>query len=254
LRVGHAVALWKYPFLINLYREKNIGIELCPISNNLLGYVDDMRNHPALCYINNNLSVSINSDNRGLLNYPYVSFDWMDLYLAQRYPYVILKNIGYKSLFQSSRDDVYKTMIIGLWENAYETFTDQTVETLIPPALNLIPTDAILLEGRIGSSGPLETIPEDFLSSSQETGSDGTGSDGTVSEKNGSNGTVSEKNGSDGTGSEENGSDGTGSEENGSESKQQKIPDIVVEEIINPKEKTPPSFIPFQLASAKSSK
>jgi hypothetical protein len=214
LRVGHAVALWKYPFLINLYREKNIGIELCPISNNLLGYVDDMRNHPALCYINNNLSVSINSDNRGLLNYPYVSFDWMDLYLAQRYPYVILKNIGYKSLLQSSRVDAYKQMIIGLWENAYKTFTSQTVETLITVPLNLIPTALILPEGRIGSSEPLETIPEDFLSSSQETGS----------------------------------------EENGSESNQQKIPGIVVEEIINPKKVTPTSFMPFQLASVKSSK
>jgi hypothetical protein len=128
LRVGHAVSLWKYPFLINLYKEKKIGIELCPLSNNLLGYVADVRNHPALCYINNNLSVSINTDNRGLLNYRYVTYDWMDVCLAQRFPYVILKNIAYKSMEQASRDSTYVSIIKTLWEENYNRFLESNRE------------------------------------------------------------------------------------------------------------------------------
>jgi hypothetical protein len=122
LRVGHAVALWKYPLLIEDYLKKNIGIELCPISNNLLGYVDDIRNHPALCYINNNLSVSINTDNRGLLNYKYVTFDWMDLCLAQKFPFVTLKNIAYKSIMQSSRNKEYNNELLISWYHKYSEY------------------------------------------------------------------------------------------------------------------------------------
>ncbi len=45
-RIGHGFALAKHPKLIELVKQKNICIESCPISNNVLGYVKDLRCHP----------------------------------------------------------------------------------------------------------------------------------------------------------------------------------------------------------------
>jgi adenosine deaminase CECR1 len=46
-RIGHGYALVKYPHLLKVVKEKGIGIEINPISNQVLKLVDDIRNHPA---------------------------------------------------------------------------------------------------------------------------------------------------------------------------------------------------------------
>jgi adenosine deaminase CECR1 len=46
-RIGHGFALVKYPSVLKIVKEKQIGIEVNPISNQVLKLVDDIRNHPA---------------------------------------------------------------------------------------------------------------------------------------------------------------------------------------------------------------
>lgn len=45
-RIGHGYALVKYPNILKIVKEKKIGIEINPISNQVLKLVDDLRNHP----------------------------------------------------------------------------------------------------------------------------------------------------------------------------------------------------------------
>lgn len=47
IRIGHGFNLAKHPHLIELVKEKNICLEACIISNKVLGYVHDLRCHPA---------------------------------------------------------------------------------------------------------------------------------------------------------------------------------------------------------------
>ena len=45
-RIAHGIQLSIRPHLIEMIKKKNISIEACPLSNRILGYVNDLRNHP----------------------------------------------------------------------------------------------------------------------------------------------------------------------------------------------------------------
>jgi len=45
-RIGHGFQLFLHPDLLETVKRQNICIEACPISNLLLGYTVDLRNHP----------------------------------------------------------------------------------------------------------------------------------------------------------------------------------------------------------------
>jgi adenosine deaminase CECR1 len=64
-RIGHGLTLFKHPLLMQIVKERGMAIEVCPIANQVLGYVADLRNHPAVLYINSGLPVVICPDGPG---------------------------------------------------------------------------------------------------------------------------------------------------------------------------------------------
>jgi adenosine deaminase-related growth factor len=51
-RIGHGFALSKFePVLSRIIRERQICLEVCPISNQVLKLVEDLRNHPAVNFL-----------------------------------------------------------------------------------------------------------------------------------------------------------------------------------------------------------
>jgi len=50
-RIGHGYALRHHPLLLDMVKAKNVAIEICPISNQILELVEDFRNHPVATYI-----------------------------------------------------------------------------------------------------------------------------------------------------------------------------------------------------------
>ncbi len=75
-RIGHAYSLPKFPALMRIVRDKGITVECCPISNQSLGYVDDLRNHPGLVMLNNGLRLTISSDDAAIFGYSDLSYDF----------------------------------------------------------------------------------------------------------------------------------------------------------------------------------
>ena len=61
-RIGHGFALIKHPSLINIVKKKEVCLEVCPWSNLCLGYVHDMRTHPARQLLTKGIKCSINPD------------------------------------------------------------------------------------------------------------------------------------------------------------------------------------------------
>lgn len=125
IRIGHGINLWKYPYLMQKIKDKPLLIELCPISNFVLGYINDIRNHPGISYLNFNIPVSISSDNRGLLNYNYVSYDWFEFFIGHKLPLLYLKNIAYNSCkFSKKENDIE---LINRWKNAYTKYMSSSI-------------------------------------------------------------------------------------------------------------------------------
>lgn len=72
-RIGHGYALLKHPHLVEKYREANICLELCPISNELLHLCANARQHPYPQLLAAGLPCTLNADNPSLFRYVMIS-------------------------------------------------------------------------------------------------------------------------------------------------------------------------------------
>jgi adenosine deaminase len=58
-RIGHGFAVVKYPNILKIVKKMKIGIEVNPLSNQVLKLVDDLRNHPAAILFSDDYPVVI---------------------------------------------------------------------------------------------------------------------------------------------------------------------------------------------------
>lgn len=64
-RIGHGFSLVKHPLLMQLCREKNIAIETCPISNEVLGLCPTTKTHHLPILLSHCVPCTVNSDDPG---------------------------------------------------------------------------------------------------------------------------------------------------------------------------------------------
>jgi adenosine deaminase CECR1 len=62
-RIGHGFALARKPYLIAEFKKRDICLELCPISNQVLGLTPRMNGHAMYELLANNVHCTVNSDN-----------------------------------------------------------------------------------------------------------------------------------------------------------------------------------------------
>ena len=65
-RLGHGVSVVEDPSVVALVRERAVTLEMCPTSNRRTGAVSDIAEHPARRLLDQDVSVTINTDNPGL--------------------------------------------------------------------------------------------------------------------------------------------------------------------------------------------
>eukprot|EP01080_Neovahlkampfia_damariscottae_P012692 gene12692-6586_t len=127
-RIGHGFNLFRYPKLYDLIKEKDICLEVCPISNHVLGYVDDLRNHHAIGYLANNIPMVISPDDPGMMGYQGVTHDYfvamvywdLDLSGIKK---LILNSIKYSTLYSDQKKDLQ-----AMWEVKYDSFLDDVIK------------------------------------------------------------------------------------------------------------------------------
>ncbi|XP_053947221.1 adenosine deaminase 2 [Anastrepha ludens] len=81
-RIGHGYALPKHPNIWSTVKKRNIAIEVSPISNQVMGLVWDLRNHPATFLIAENFPVVITADYPGMWNSKGLSYDFYYTFMA----------------------------------------------------------------------------------------------------------------------------------------------------------------------------
>lgn len=100
-RIGHGHALVKHPVLWNAVKVREIPIEICPISSQVLNLVRDLRNHPAAFYVSENLPIVIGNDDAGFWNAKALSYDFYYAFMA-----FTPVNAGLKTLKQLALNSV----------------------------------------------------------------------------------------------------------------------------------------------------
>ena len=66
-RIGHGLTIHEFKELMNLARDTQICIELCPSSNILTNFKNNREKYPLFKYMKEGLNVTINTDDRGTL-------------------------------------------------------------------------------------------------------------------------------------------------------------------------------------------
>lgn len=78
-RIGHGTAAIKSKVILDLLREKDICVEVCPISNRLTNAVGESESHPVIEFINNEVPFVICSDNPSI-HRSSITEDYIDFY------------------------------------------------------------------------------------------------------------------------------------------------------------------------------
>jgi adenosine deaminase CECR1 len=103
-------------------------IEVNPISNQILGYVSDLRNHPARVLLANNVNLSINSDDPGVFGYDGLSYDFWMAYLNWDLTVKDLKKLVFNSIDYSTLNKTEKAKARKHLEKVWTDFVKKSVQ------------------------------------------------------------------------------------------------------------------------------
>jgi adenosine deaminase CECR1 len=120
-RIGHGLALVRHPLLMEIARERGIAVEVCPISNQVLGYVSDLRAHPAVAYLAAGIPVVLSPDDPGVMRHT-VSHDFYEAFLAWELDLRGLKQLAMSSLVHSAMAPEEKQRALAAWEKRWAAF------------------------------------------------------------------------------------------------------------------------------------
>lgn len=68
-RIGHGFSLYKHPLLVEMVKQKNILIESCPISNEILRLTNSVKAHPLPALLSRGVVVCLSNDDPAVLGH-----------------------------------------------------------------------------------------------------------------------------------------------------------------------------------------
>lgn len=131
-RIGHGFQLQLFPYLQDLCKEKDICVECCPLSNMVLGYVKDLRQHPVSYLIRRGVQCSISSDDPGLFGYEGVTLDYLYAVGAWQLNIRDLKQLAingvkYASITEAHKDKLMKEQFEPKWAEWIRQINEDTL-------------------------------------------------------------------------------------------------------------------------------
>ncbi|KAK3577097.1 hypothetical protein CHS0354_037127 [Potamilus streckersoni] len=167
-RIGHGIALANHPFLMKVLKSKKIAIEANPVSNMLLGYVQDQRHHPAITYFRYGVPVVISADDPATFGYDYFTTDWYEAFMGWGLDLADLRQLANNSLQYSAMSSSEKINAFGKWIKAWNKFIQETKKeacdsdfTSVQPFISSI----FPKEGNISGITKVEVFGRNFESS-----------------------------------------------------------------------------------------
>jgi len=107
-RIGHGFAINNHPHIVDLVKEKEICLEVCPLSNLILGYIFDLRWHPCRSLMYRGVPLTINADDPGFWGTKGVSLDYVYAIVSWELSLRELKQFAFNAIKYSSVKDKTK--------------------------------------------------------------------------------------------------------------------------------------------------
>ena len=123
-RVGHGLNLYRYPDLHARYVKAEICLEVCPISNQRLGYTKDLRSHPATEYLRTGVSMALCSDDPAYMEYNELTDDFFAAVLCWNAKLSDLKLLAINSIMYSGLEDEVKYNSLRDFRTMWDKFID----------------------------------------------------------------------------------------------------------------------------------
>jgi adenosine deaminase CECR1 len=136
-RIGHGFNLMFYPEAQNLLIQKNIAIEVCPLSNQILGYVHDLRIHPAIGYFLQGVPIALSSDDPFIFGYTGMTFDYLEALISWQLSLQDLKTLAVNSIVYSGQSLSEKQNHLDIWSQRWDKFIE-TWQTKINNSNSLV--------------------------------------------------------------------------------------------------------------------
>ncbi|XP_035002833.2 adenosine deaminase 2-A isoform X2 [Hippoglossus stenolepis] len=124
-RIGHGYALAHHLLAKELSRRRNVAVELCPISNQVLKLVSDLRNHPAAVLMSEGHPMVISSDDPSLFSTTGLSYDFYQAFVGiggLTANVGTLKELALNSIRYSSLPAHLKDRGRVMWQNQWDAF------------------------------------------------------------------------------------------------------------------------------------
>ncbi|WP_185286534.1 amidohydrolase family protein [Chryseobacterium indologenes] len=124
-RIGHGLNLIYFPESMKLVKKQDKLVEVSPISNQILGYVSDMRNHPARVLLSHGIQCSINSDDPSVYGYEGLSYDFWTAFVYWELDVKALKKLVFNSINYSSLNNKEKETAIAHLNTQWNDFVQK---------------------------------------------------------------------------------------------------------------------------------
>ena len=121
-RIGHGLNLYRFPEIMELVREGGICLEVCPISNQALEYVEDLRGHPATEYLKRGVPISICSDDPAYQEHATLTDDFFSAIVCWDLGLAEIKQLCLNSITCSGMDDLQREELMQSWQKQWDTF------------------------------------------------------------------------------------------------------------------------------------
>jgi len=129
-RIGHGFNLFRFPHLMDLVRDENICVEVNPLSNQILGYIRDLRLHPASTYLRRGIDCVISSDDPMIFDYRGLSYDFWSVFLAWELDLAALKKLSRNSLEYAAFTEPEKQKALENWDKRWRAFVQEALEII----------------------------------------------------------------------------------------------------------------------------
>ena len=154
-RIGHGLGFIKHPYMLNIIKERNVAIESCIVSNQILGYMADLRNHPAIHYIKQGIPVVLGSDDPGTFGYDHFTVDWYEAFMAWGLDLIDLRNLAVDSLRHSSMTEEQVDVAINTqWQPTWNAF----IANITEEACSAVYEEEPIFGSILPQEGPMNTL------------------------------------------------------------------------------------------------